>query len=78
MICSDPRRCTLAGKKQNIQFLLYSDFSAIVHVGRQKYSTYCSVVTGAPEPFDVTQLTMYGSATLSYPTGGASPETRKA
>ena len=26
--------------------------------------------SGAPEPFDVTQLTMYGSATLSYPSGG--------
>jgi len=28
--------------------------------------------SGAPAPFDVSQLTMYGSATLSYPTGGES------
>ena len=77
MICSDPRRCMVVGKRKTYN-LLYCDFSAVVHVGRHKYSTYCSVVTGAPEPFDVTQLTMYGSATLSYPTGGASPETRKA
>ena len=26
--------------------------------------------SGAPDPFDVTQLTIFGSVTLSYPTGG--------